>query len=56
LHDFEQIKEHFADCLLLAREAIAWGKSREVLKSENLLNARFFREVIIPDQAEVCNQ
>ena len=45
LHDFEQIKAHFTDCLLMAREAIAWGKPYEVLKPENLLNTNFFREV-----------
>ncbi len=45
LHDLEQIKANFSCCLLLARECIAWGKSEEVLRSENLLNTRFFREV-----------
>jgi len=45
LHDFEQIKTNFTDCLLIARECIAWGKSQEVLSPENLLGARFFREV-----------
>lgn len=44
LHDFEQIKANFTDCLLIARECIAWGKSHDVLKQENLLGARFFRE------------
>ncbi len=37
LHDFEQIKQHFTNCLLLAREIIAWGNPHEVLKPENLL-------------------
>lgn len=37
LHDFEQIKAHFTDCLLLARKIIAWDKPHEVLRSENLL-------------------
>lgn len=45
LHDFEQIKANFTDCLLLARECIAWGKPHEVLKSEHLLSTRLFREV-----------
>ncbi len=44
LHDFEQIKANFTDCLLMARECIAWGKSRDVLNPENLLSARFFRQ------------
>lgn len=42
LHDFEQIKAHFTDCLLMAREVIAWGKPYEVLKPENLLSTHFF--------------
>lgn len=46
LHDFEQIKEHFTDCLLIARECIGWGKSHDVLKQENLVSARLFREVL----------
>lgn len=43
LHDIEQIKAYFDDCLLLARECIAWGTSEDVLCSENLLNAHLFR-------------
>jgi len=39
LHDFEQIKTNFTNCLLLARECVAWGAPSEVLKPENLLNA-----------------
>jgi zinc/manganese transport system ATP-binding protein len=49
LHDFEQIKTHFSDCLLIARECVAWGRSQEVLKPENLISARLFREVL-PDR------
>lgn len=44
LHDFEQIKTHFPECLLMARKVVAWGKSSEVLKPENLFSARLFRE------------
>jgi len=44
LHDFEQIKANFTDCLLMARECIAWGKPNEALKPENLLSTHFFRE------------
>lgn len=42
LHDFNQIKEHFSDCLLIAREMVAWGKPREVLTAETLSNVCFF--------------
>jgi len=44
LHDFEQIRKYFPQCLLLARECIAWGESAKTLHPEKLLNARFFRD------------
>lgn len=44
LHDFEQIRQHFPECLLMARECIAWGAAHKTLQPENLLNARFFKE------------
>jgi zinc/manganese transport system ATP-binding protein len=53
LHDFEQIKKHFPECLLLARECLAWGDSKEVLSPENLLGAKFFNEAY-PEHEEVC--
>lgn len=40
LHDLGLAKEHFPDCLLLAREAIAWGPTTQVLTPANLLMAR----------------
>jgi zinc/manganese transport system ATP-binding protein len=40
LHDFETVRAHFPTALLLAREPVAWGASREVLSAENLLRAR----------------
>lgn len=44
LHDFEQIRAHFPQCLLLAREVIAWDAPAKALHPEKLMNARFFRE------------
>jgi zinc/manganese transport system ATP-binding protein len=44
LHDFNQIRGHFPECLLMARECIAWGSAKEVLASEQLLAARSFHE------------
>src|ERR1700704_2539360 len=35
LHDLALVKEHFPDTLLLARQAVAWGPTREVLTAEN---------------------
>ena len=44
LHDFEQIRNHFPDCLLLARECIAWDASAKALHPEKLLGSRFFKD------------
>ncbi len=44
LHQFDLIRQHFPQCLLLARECIAWDDSAKALHPENLLNARFFRQ------------
>jgi zinc/manganese transport system ATP-binding protein len=44
LHDFEQIRKYFPDCLLLARECVAWDSSAKALHPENLLNSRFFKD------------
>ena len=44
LHDLDQVRAHFPQTLLLAREAIAFGPSREVLSDHNLLRAREMAE------------
>jgi zinc/manganese transport system ATP-binding protein len=44
LHDFEQVRAHFPDTLLLAREAIAWGPTETTMTSGNLLRARAISE------------
>ena len=44
LHDFEQVREHFPRTLLLAREQVAWGSTRETMTPENLLRARAMAE------------
>jgi zinc/manganese transport system ATP-binding protein len=44
VHDMELVKEHFPQALLLARAPVAWGSTGEVLRPENLLKARNFRE------------
>lgn len=53
LHDFEQIKTFFPDCLLMARKCVAWGSSQEVLKPENLLPVQFFKEATAHNH-EIC--
>ncbi|WP_132031312.1 zinc ABC transporter ATP-binding protein AztA [Aquabacter spiritensis] len=40
LHDFDLVRTHFPQTLLLARSAIAWGPTAEALAPENLLKAR----------------
>ena len=44
LHDIEQIKTYFTDCLLMARECIAWGSPQEVFTPQTLSGMQFFRE------------
>ncbi len=44
LHDFEQIKANFTDCLLIAKEVVAWGEPHKVLCPEYLFNAKFYRK------------
>lgn len=53
LHDFDTIRRHFPDTLLLAREAIAWGSTAGVLTPANLARARAMVEAW-DAQAERC--
>lgn len=55
LHDIEQVRQHFPRTLLLARQEIAWGETRETLTARNLLKARAMAESW-DDQAEVCER
>ena len=53
LHDLELVRGRFPETLLLAREAVAWGKTPEVLTRDNLAKARAMCEVFHAD-APVC--
>jgi zinc/manganese transport system ATP-binding protein len=53
LHDFEQVRAHFPETLLLARRLIGWGPTQEVMSSANLLRARAMAERWDED-AEAC--
>lgn len=53
LHDLDLVRLRFPEALLLAREAVAWGKTSEVLTAENLQKARRMCEVFHPD-APLC--
>ncbi|HSM20569.1 MAG TPA: metal ABC transporter ATP-binding protein [Rubrivivax sp.] len=44
LHDLEQVREHFEQVLLLARERVAWGPTADVLRTEHLFKARQMAE------------
>ncbi len=52
LHDFELVRRHFPQCLLLAREKIAWGPTQTTLCAENLLAARRMSEAFDQSAAE----
>jgi zinc/manganese transport system ATP-binding protein len=53
LHDYEMVRARFPEALLLARAPVAWGPTSEVLKPENLLQARRMCESF-DDHAPVC--
>jgi zinc/manganese transport system ATP-binding protein len=44
LHDIDLVREHFPETVLLAREPVAWGRTGDALKPENLLKARRMNE------------
>jgi zinc/manganese transport system ATP-binding protein len=45
LHDLDQVRAYFPETLLMARECIAWGATRQVLIPDNLRRARGMSEV-----------
>ena len=55
LHDLDQVRSHFPRTLLLAREGIAWGRTADTLKPENLLRARRMAEAW-DDDAPWCDR
>jgi zinc/manganese transport system ATP-binding protein len=44
VHDIAQVREHFPQALLLAREPVAWGATAEVLTDANWARAQSLRE------------
>ncbi|MCY7316484.1 MAG: hypothetical protein LH480_12925 [Rubrivivax sp.] len=44
LHDLYQVRQHFSRTLLLARRAVAWRPTADVLRAENLFWARQMAE------------
>jgi zinc/manganese transport system ATP-binding protein len=53
LHDVDLVRAIFPETLLLAREPVAWGPTREVLTAENLNKARHMCEAF-DEAAEAC--
>ncbi len=55
LHDIETVRRAFPEALLMAREPVAWGPTREALSPENLLAARRMIEAF-DTRAHVCDR
>ncbi|MEO8119137.1 MAG: ATP-binding cassette domain-containing protein, partial [Rhodoferax sp.] len=53
LHDDAQVRQHFPQTLLLARELVGWGPTAEVLTEANLQRARAMAEAW-DETAQVC--
>lgn len=53
LHDDEQVRQHFPDTLLLAREVVAWGPTAQVVTEPNLARSRTMAEAW-DETAEDC--
>ncbi|MDQ7745504.1 metal ABC transporter ATP-binding protein [Hydrogenophaga pseudoflava] len=53
LHDLAQVRDHFPQTLLLAREPVAWGATAEVLTAANRARAQSLREPF-DEQAGEC--
>ena len=53
LHDDEQVRQHFPQTVLLARELVAWGDTAVVLTAPNLQRARALAEAW-DDTADIC--
>jgi zinc/manganese transport system ATP-binding protein len=54
LHDVEQVRAHFPQTLLLAREPIAWGPTVTTMTADNLLRARLMAEQW-DENAAICD-
>jgi len=54
LHDDAQVREHFPQTVLLARELIDWGPTARVMTQQRLASARQMAEAW-DDEAELCD-
>ena len=55
LHDLAQVRGHFPETLLLAREPVAWGPTEAVLSPRNLARAQTLSEAWDEDAA-ICGR
>ncbi|MCP1673139.1 zinc/manganese transport system ATP-binding protein [Natronocella acetinitrilica] len=55
VHDIEQVRQHFPQTLLMARQEVAWGPTQTTLTAANLLKARAMAEAW-DETANVCAQ
>jgi zinc/manganese transport system ATP-binding protein len=55
LHDIGQVRAYFPSTLLLAREVVAWGETKEVLTPANLARSRQLVEAF-DEHAEICGR
>ena len=52
LHDDAQVRQHFPQTLLLARQVVAWGPTAQVMSPANLAHARAMAEAWDEDAAQ----
>ncbi|MDR3631894.1 MAG: metal ABC transporter ATP-binding protein [Desulfocapsaceae bacterium] len=55
LHDFSQVRSYFPQTLLLARELVGWGETRQILTDANLQRSRRMSEAW-DESAAVCQE
>jgi zinc/manganese transport system ATP-binding protein len=55
LHDIDQVRANFDNTLLIAREVVAWGPTRDVLTWDNLAEARH-AVASWEEHAEICER
>lgn len=55
LHDLERVKRHFPQCLMIAREPLGFGPTREILEPALLARARLLAERF-DEFAPVCHR
>lgn len=53
LHDFDQVRAHFPETMLIARELVGWGDTQDVMSPANLIRARAMAERW-DEEAEAC--